>query len=148
MTTAYLASTVLMGVLAAVVVGWMLRSRGWYRYSPSAAGSAPGTGSESGWARLDRAAGRPTTWAVAFLLLVAAAGAGLLAYIGGPVESQPLVGQLIAAGGGLLLVSYLLFGVYLAATRRGHPRSMAVAESAVVAGTLFLVGVTARLVMG
>ncbi|WP_276276451.1 hypothetical protein [Haloarcula regularis] len=49
--------------------------------------------------------------------------------------------------GGMVLVGYLLFGVYISAKRRGHPSSLAAAESATVAGTLFLVAITVRLLL-
>jgi len=144
MSTAYLASTALMGVLAVAVVVWMMRGRGWYQYRP--------TESTGDWSpaldrtgRLEAMAGRPMTWVVAFAVLVVGFVLGVVAAISGPVESQATAGLAVAVAGGLVLVGYLLFGVYLSATRRGHPRSLAVAESATVAGVLFLVAVSLQL---
>ncbi|MBX0295411.1 hypothetical protein [Haloarcula nitratireducens] len=145
MTTAYLVSTALMGVFVLAVLGWIGRSRGWYHYSPSADRVAlpPGDDLDAQFARLS---GDPLALTAAFALLVVGAVGGVALYIGGPTEMRAAAGIAVALGGGLLLVGYLLFGVYLSATRRGHPRSLAVAESATVAGVLFLVAVTLQLV--
>lgn len=149
MTTAFLTSTAVMGVVVLAVVAWMVRSRGWYHYSPSvtAGGWSAGVDRGSRLERLDRLSERPAVWAVAFVVLVLGFVGGIVAFISGSVETSAMAGAAIAAGAGLLLLAYLLFGVYLAATQRGHPRSLAVAESAVVAGALFLVAIVARLMM-
>ncbi|MDS0280521.1 hypothetical protein [Haloarcula onubensis] len=129
----WLTSTVLMGV-AVLAVGWLAWHRGWYQYSPTAAVTPvrdPGRLSED-----------PRALGVAFAVLVLAAVGGVAAYLTGP---GPMVGAAVAAGAGGLLVAYLLGGVYLSATSRGHPRSLAVAESVTVAGALFLVAVTLQL---
>lgn len=141
MTTAYLASTALMGLFAVAVVVWMARGHGWYRYTPT----SPSDGGSSAAGRGDRLADRPMTWVVAFTVLVVGFVGGVVAAISGSTESQAVAGLAVAIAGGTVLVGYLLFGVYLSATRRGHPRSLAVAESATVAGLLFLVAITVQL---
>jgi heme A synthase len=139
MVSTFLVSTALMAVLIAVVLGWVARRRGWYHYSPATAivpadDGGPGTG--------QRLSDDPRALAVAFAVLVVAAVLGVISFIsGGP----PMVGTAVGLAGGGLVAGYLLFGVYLMATERGHPRSLAVAESATVAGVLFLVAVTAQL---
>ncbi|MEF8828788.1 MAG: hypothetical protein V5A49_07120 [Haloarcula sp.] len=140
MATAYLASTALMGVLVMAVVAWMVRGRGWYQYSPGAATSArsPAGDRES---RFEAFADRPLVWVAAFAVLVVGLLVGVVASISGPVETQSIAGLAVAVVGGAGLCGYLLFGVYLSATRRGHPRSLAVAESATVAGALFLIAI-------
>ncbi|QIO21724.1 hypothetical protein [Haloarcula sp. JP-L23] len=147
MTTAFLASTAVMGLFVVVVLGWVARSRGWYHYSPNAEHLALAhTG--DGETRLGAMSDDPRVLAVAFTLLVVGFVGGVTLFVSGPVEMQATAGLAVAAAGGLVLVGYLLLGVYLSATRRGHPRSLAVAESATVAGVLFLVAVTAQLLMG
>ncbi|MFC7019824.1 MULTISPECIES: hypothetical protein [Haloarcula] len=146
MTTAYLASTGVMGLLVVGVLLWLGRARGWYQYSPavSSHGWSPGVQRAS---TLDRLTGNTSAWVVAFTLLVVGFVVGGVAVISAPDGSGGLAGPALAAGGGLVLVGYLLFGVYLSAKRRGHPSSLAAAESATVAGTLFLVAITVTLLL-
>jgi len=141
MVTAFLVSTVLMGVFVVGVIGWLGRVRGWYEYTPSAESVAlvpAGDGHERPGALSDD----PRALAVAFALLVVGTVGGVVAYVTGPTAQ---VGTMVALGGGGLLAAYFLVGIYVLATERGHPRSLAVAESATVAGLLFLVAVTAQL---
>ncbi|WP_336336528.1 hypothetical protein [Haloarcula brevis] len=144
MSTAYLASTALMGVLVIAVVAWMVRGRRWYQYSPGAAARARSPAGERE-GRFETYADRPMVWVAAFAVLVVGLLVGVVASISGPVETQSIAGVAVAIVGGAGLCGYLLFGVYLSATRRGHPRSLAVAESATVAGVLFLVAVSLQL---
>ncbi|GAA5431423.1 hypothetical protein [Haloarcula japonica] len=144
MSTAYLASTALMGVLAIAVVAWMIRGRGWYQYSPGSSTSARSpAGDREGW--FESYADKPMVWVAVFAVLVVGLLVGVVASISGPVETQAMAGAAVAVAGGAVLCGYLLFGVYLSATRRGHPRSLAVAESATVAGVLFLIAVSLQL---
>jgi len=142
MVTALLVSTALMVVLGVVVLSWLAWSRGWYHYSPAFAIVPAGDGDTTGKTLSDD----PRVLAVAFAVLVLGTVGGVVAYISGPIEQQPMVGTAIGLATGGLLAGYLLFGVYASAMGRGHPRSLAVAESATVAGVLFLVAVTAQLV--
>ncbi|MDS0219922.1 hypothetical protein NDI54_00980 [Haloarcula sp. S1AR25-5A] len=144
MTTAYLASTALMGVLVMAMVAWMVRGRAWYQYSPRASGSSRSAAVE-GESKSDRLVDQPMAWVGAFAVLVVGLLVGVVASISGPVETQAIAGVAVAVAGGAILCGYLLFGVYLSATRRGHPRSLAVAESATVAGVLFLIAVSLQL---
>ena len=143
MSTGYLASTALMGVLVIAVVAWMVRGRRWYQYSPGAStsGWSPAGDRESRFEYADR----PLAWVAAFAVLVVGLLVGVVASISGPVETQSIAGLAVAVVGGAGLCGYLLFGVYLSATRRGHPRSLAVAESATVAGVLFLIAISFQL---
>ncbi|MUV49245.1 MULTISPECIES: hypothetical protein [Haloarcula] len=145
MSTTYLASMALMGALVVAVVTWMVRGRGWYHYSPgsSTSGRSPTSDRES---RFETYADQPMVWVGAFAVLVVGLLVGVVASISGPVETQSIAGLAVAVVGGAGLCGYLLFGVYLSATRRGHPRSLAVAESATVAGVLFLIAVGFQLV--
>ena len=145
MATANPASTALMGALVVVVVAWMVRGRGWYQYSPGASTSerSPAGDVES---RFETYADEPMVWVAAFAVLVVGLLIGVVASISGPIETQSIAGLAVAVVGGAGLCGYLLFGVYLSATRRGHPRSLAVAESATVAGVLFLIAIGFQLV--
>lgn len=143
MATAFLVSTALMGVLGAVILAWIGRQRGWYDYSPGTA-IVPARRAET--VRGTDLSDDPRALALAFAVLVVAAVGGVVAYISGPVEQQATAGVGVALGAGAILAGYLLYGVYLSAMSRGHPRSLAVAESATVAGALFLVAVTAQLI--
>jgi len=133
MVSGLLTSTVLMAV-AVVIVGWLAWHRGWADYAPAA--------DESIANRAGQLWDDPRALGAAFAVLIIGTVGGVVAYIGG---QQPMVGTAFVAGAGALLVAYLLGGVYLSATSRGHPRSLAVAESATVAGTLFLVAVALQL---
>jgi hypothetical protein len=144
MTTAYLASTALMGLLVVAVVAWMVRGHGWYQYSPRASTSGRSSATDrEGW--FEAYADRPLVWVAGFAVLVVGLLVGVVASISGPIETQSIAGLAVAVVGGAGLCGYLLFGVYLSATRRGHPRSLAVAESATVAGVLFLIAVSLQL---
>ncbi|EMA10941.1 hypothetical protein SAMN05443574_102157 [Haloarcula vallismortis] len=145
MATTYLVSTALMGVLVIAVVTWMVRGHGWYQYSPRASTSSqsPASDRES---RFEAYADQPLVWVAGFAVLAVGLLIGVVASISGPVETQATAGLVVAVVGGAGLCGYLLFGVYLSATRRGHPRSLAVAESATVAGVLFLIAIGFQLV--
>lgn len=144
MTTAFLVSTALMGALVLSVLAWVAKQRGWYHYSPATA-IVPAGETIPGRAGSGSLADDPRALALAFGVLVVGSVGGVIAYVSGPVEQQATIGSAVALGAGGVLVGYLLFGIYVAATGRGHPRSLAVAESATVAGVLFLVAVTAQL---
>ncbi len=99
MTTAYLASTGVMGLLVVGVLLWLGRARGWYQYSPavSSGGWSPGVRRENTLARL---AGNTSAWVVAFTLLVVGFVVGVVALISAPDGSGGLAGPALAAGGG------------------------------------------------
>jgi len=149
MATAYLVSTALMAVLAVAVIAWLMNGPTWYHYSPPARDAAglPEPADAEGSGPVGRLASRPAVQLAGFVALVLAVLVVPIVYIAAPSGSQPMAGTAIAVGGGGLVVGYLLYGVYVAASGRGHPRSLAVAESATVAGVLFLVAIVARLVM-
>jgi hypothetical protein len=149
MAAVYLVSTALTAVLVVAVVAWMMNGRQWYHYSPPAQDAAglpePADAEEGG--PVGRLASQPAVQLAGFALLVVAALVVPVVYISAPAGTQPMAGLAIAGGGGALVVGYLLYGVYVAASGRGHPRSLAVAESATVGGALFLVAIVVRLVM-
>lgn len=143
--TSYVTSTVLMGVLAILVAVAIGRSRQWYHYSPE-----PGEGAQVGWASDGRDSPplleRPTTWVVGFVALMVAAVGGVFAFVTNPDAPGELLSLPILAVGGLLLGLYLVAGVYYGAKGRGHPSSIAAAETATVVAALFLVAVSLQLI--
>lgn len=143
--TSFLASTVLMGALAVLILVAVLRSRRWYRYSPPSAGEAG-----PGWTPEGRpqssVLARPTTWIAGFVLLALLAVGGVFAFVTNPDAPAELTSAPVLGVGGALVGSYLLAGVYYAAKERGHPSSIAAAETATVVGALFLVAVSLQLI--
>lgn len=145
MSSTYLASTLLMGTLAVLVLVAILRSRQWYHYS-----AEPDEGTQVDWAPEGEARPplleRPTTWILGFFALMLAAVGGVFVFVTSPAAPGALLNMPVLAVGGLLIGFYLLFGVYSSAKGRGHPSSIAAAETATVAGALFLVAVSAQLI--
>ena len=145
MTASYLASTLLMGAMVVLVAIAVLRNRQWYHYS-----AEPADGTRATWAREREEPlpllERPTTWIIGFFGLMLAAVGGVYAFVTSSAAPSALLNGPVLAVGGLLLGAYLLFGVYSAAKGRGHPSSIAAAETATVLGALFLVAVSAQLI--
>ena len=143
--TSYLASSLLMGTLAVLVLVALVRSRRWYRYSPrpdGEAGVAWAPDGDAGPPLLER----PEAWIAAFFGLALLAVGGVFAFVTSPAAPDGLLSVPVLVLAGLLLGPYLLLGVYTAAKGRGHPSSVAAAETATVLGALFLVAVTLQLV--
>lgn len=145
MTSTYLASTLLMGALAVLVLVAVIRSRQWYHYSPE-----PDEGTQVTWAPEGEERPpfleRPTTWILGFFALMLVAVGGVFIFVTNPAAPANLLSMPVVAVGGLLLGVYLLFGVYSSAKGRGHSSSIAAAETATVVGALFLVAVSAQLI--
>ena len=144
MTASFLASTLLMGVLAVLVLVVVVRNRRWYAYAPG-----PAQGAQA-WAPEDEARPpvleRPTTWILGFVGLMLVAVGGVYACVTNPDAPAGLLSLPVLVVGGLLVCAYLLVGTYFSAKERGHPSSIAAAEAATVAGALLLVAVSAQLI--
>lgn len=145
MSSTYLASTLLMGTLAVLVLVAVIRSRRWYHYS-----AEPDEGTQVGWAREGEGQPplleRPTTWILGFFGLMLLAVGGVFAFVTNPDAPGELMSMPVLAGGGALVGAYLLYGTYSAAKSRGHSSSIAAAETVTLAGGLFLVAVSAQLI--
>lgn len=145
MSSTYLASTLLMGLLAVLVLVAVIRSRQWYHYS-----AEPDEGTQVGWAREGDTTPplleRPTTWILGFVGLMGLAVGGVFAFVTNPDAPAALLSTPVMAGGGALVGAYLLYGTYAAVKSRGHSRSIAAAETVTLAGGLFLVAVSTQLI--
>lgn len=161
MVSAYLASALVMGVLAVLIVAAIGSDRRWYSYVPdSGVGRGAGHGTEAGGAshepeeelpapRTDEAQAslfeRTSTWIAVFVVLVLGAVAGVFAFVSNPESTGSITGGPVVIIGGLVVVGYLLVGVNIMARQRGHSDSLAAAETGIVAGFLLLLAVTIQL---
>ena len=140
--TAYLASTLVMGLLVVGVVVLMLRVRRWQHYTPrvayddiDAGGSRPATG-------LARVAGQTNTWTVAYILLTVGFLLGAVVYSSGAVTGMTMLAALAA-----LVAVYLVAGIYFAMREHGRPSAQAAAGSAVATGMLSVLAITVTLLV-
>lgn len=125
---AYLASAVLMGTLALLVLVAVSVGRDWHHYTPRLGRPEAG--------RLARLARDDRVWILAFVVLVVAATAGTLAALGGGSTAVTF------GGAGVIVLAFLLVGVYAVGRSRGHPHAYAVGEAVVTLGVVFLVALT------
>lgn len=139
---AYLASTLVMGLLAVGVVVLVVRGRRWQHYTPRAA-YAMDAGDGRPRSGLARVAGATGTWTVAYLLLALGFLAGAVVTLSGTLSGSALIVGLMAA-----IVVYLVGGTYVAMRGNGRPSAQAAAGSAVVLGLLFVLGISVKLVFG
>ncbi|SFR96720.1 hypothetical protein SAMN05216559_1693 [Halomicrobium zhouii] len=144
MSATLLTSALVMATLAVLVLVAIVRSRRWYHYAPAPDehGQVPALAGQQRPPLLER----PTTWIVGFLALMLGAVGGVFAFVTNPDAPGELFSVPVLAVGGLLLGGYLLYGTYSAAKGRGHPSSIAAAETATLAGGLFLLAVSAQLI--
>lgn len=138
----YLASALVMGLLAVGVVVLVVRGRGWEDYSPRAAyalaagGGVPRSG-------LSRVASSPNTWTLAYVLVALGFLGGALVVLGGGVDVMAVIAALVA-----IVLFFLVAGVYIAMRGNGRPSSQAAAGSALMLGFLFVAAITAKLIVG
>lgn len=124
-SSVYLASMIVMGVLALLVVAVTALGRDWYDYTPRIGRPEPDL--------LTGLSEDPRAWVVIFLLLVLlGTGATLSALSGGTTT-------LFLAVAGLLVLGFLVVGVYAAGRARGHPHAYAVGEVVITLGFVFLI---------
>lgn len=140
----YLASTLLTGVLLVAVVRWMVDSREWYHYTPTAVPGGGGGGGDA-FAAVSRVLRSPITWTLSFLVFAFAAVVGGLSFVGSDIVSLggPATGLVMGALAVVLLTVYLFVGSYYMARSRGTGEAAATAIGAsivalAVAGAIFL----------
>jgi len=145
MVSPQVTSMLVMGVLAAVVIGALARSRPWYSHTPSAMDDT-----ESGWVPggyEERSVFSGTgVWVGLFLVLAVGAVVGVGLFVSSSAAPTGLLSGPILVVAGLFVGVYMALGVYVTATARGHPKSMAAAEMAAVCGALLLVAVSSQLI--
>lgn len=134
-TIVYLASALVMGVL---LLGTLLA------LARAADQSVPFVRAESGG--LTESLSGPTGWILGFVLLVAGAIGGAVAFVGGfgigsSVGSTALVAVLLAG-----LFGYVLFGTYTMARSRGLPSAHAAGVSMWAGGAVVVLGIAVKLV--
>lgn len=136
---AYTATAVLMTALVLAVVGAVLRFRDWESYA-----------STDGKQLLDRWTAfrsSPAVWTATFLLLVFAFGGAAVLWVSGiQVPGAGMLGIVLAALGGALIVGYLFAGVYSAARSRGRPAAWGVMEGAILVGFAIVLAIAVKLV--
>lgn len=127
----YLVSMALMGVLALVVIAATATGRDWRRYTP-----------EIGREDVDLLTGlsrSPLVWVLSFFLLVVLALVAVFVALSGGGTT------LFVALAGLLVLGFILLGVYAVGRSRGHPHAYAVGEAVITLGFLFLILVSVYL---
>lgn len=127
----FLASAVVMGLLAVAAFAATALWRDWVDYRPSISPPERGT--------IARLATDFRVWVFGFILLVGLVVAAVLAAVEG--------GNLMLIFGllGLLVVGFLIVGVYSAGRSRGHPHAHAVGEAIIALGAVVLLGIAVNL---
>ncbi|WP_123536272.1 hypothetical protein [Halosimplex salinum] len=140
--TAYLASTVVMGLLGVGVFVLAQRLRGWEHYTPRVAYGDIDAGHGRPATGLAGVAGRTSTWTAAYIVLVLGFLLGATVYASGAITGPSMIAAL-----GALVAVYLVGGIYFAMREHGRPSAQAAAGSAVATGMLFVVAITVLLVV-
>lgn len=130
-STVYLVSMAVMGILALLVVALTATGRDWYDYTPRISPPERDT--------LSELASSPRAWVVLFFLVVAVVLGATLSTLGGGSATPAL------ALVGLLVLGFVVLGVYAAGRSRGHPHAYAVGESVITLGALLLLVITVYL---
>jgi|GEM_PF-1075689 len=139
---AYLASTLVMGLLGVGVVVLVLRGRRWENYRPQAAyGLSAGGGAPP--SSLSKFAGATSTWTVGFFLLALGLLGAVVVASSGAVD-----GTVVIAGLAVAVVAFLVVGVYVALRGNGRSSSVAAAGSAMTLGLLFIAIIALNLILG
>ena len=137
--------SVLMGVVLVATVAF-LTTRGWRQYTPAPLGLRSGETKRSPVVEL---ADNPTVWVVAFLAAVFVFGGATVAFVSGgtsiPESVVQSAGIVLLVATGLVAVSYLFFGTFMAARGRGLGNAAAAAIGSWVLGLAFVVVVVVKL---
>lgn len=142
----YLASTVLMAVFTVGIVFALLRLGNLRVYDVDSEDSTDGL--EAFGKNLTAFGSNQTVWLVAFLALVVVFGGAVWALLSGAVS--PSLGTAGVVGGalGLVLVGYVVFGSYRMVKTHGRSTAEAVGISAWALGSLLVLAIAAKLVVG
>jgi len=140
MVSMLLVGTVVMGAFVLGVGTFVVRSRRWHHYTPHYRPEEMPTRPGGAIAAL---AGQTWLWVATFLVLAVAIGGVALAFV--VLPDGATAGLALGILGAVLIGAYIVLGVYVSAKNRGHPRSIAAAESAVTFGILFLIAVVGQI---
>lgn len=127
----FIASAVIMGLLAVAAFAATALWRDWFDYRPQISPPERGT--------ISRLATDFRVWVLGFILLVGLLTGAVLAAVGGG-NVGAILGLL-----GLLVVGFLILGVYSAGRSRGHPHAHAVGEAIIALATVVLLGIAVNL---
>lgn len=144
MATNPLLSTFVTGVILLAIVVVAFRLRGW-RHAETVADA------ETSLGVIDRLLHSPTTWVVAFLVLVLVAVAGALALVGAvplPEGAQPTITTVLLVGTALVLGGFVFGGVYASVRGRGYGSAPAVGLGSLAVGLLALLVIVVQLFLG
>lgn len=143
MVSAVLISTAVTGALLLAIVAAIAGEKRWRPVPATSEFRRRVRGGPGERGPISGLASSIVTWEVLFaLVLVAVSGTVMLA-AGGSAGSVALFGAVL----GVLLLGFLVLGVYHFAIERGHSVALATAEAAVLFGFLLLAGVTIKLVL-
>ena len=135
--------SLLMGLVLIVIAALAVQLRGWRHDAEAGAGGA--------FQAAARALRSPVSWAVVFLVLVAAAILGALAAVGAfqiPASVQPMVGTALVAAVAVVFGGFVFLGIYAAVRGRGHGTAPAVGLGSLTVGLLVILLVVANLFLG
>lgn len=141
--TGYLVSTVVMGLLGLGVLVFVLRGRRWHHYAPTDAYATLRAGEARPASQVSRFAGSTGTWILLYVLLVLGFLGGTVLYSGGGISGTIVIGAL-----GVVIVAFVLIGVYAAMRENGRSYAQAAGTAAVIAGMLFALAIVLKLVLG
>jgi VIT1/CCC1 family predicted Fe2+/Mn2+ transporter len=131
-TPTYLLSTALMGVFVLGVAFLVARGRAWQSYRPQLAIREA----------IDRDSDDPFLWTLGFILLILVVIGLVLSVLG----SDGGAGLFVAAGT-LLVVGFLVTGIYATARSKGRPQSHAVGQAMAALGAVVLVAIVGWLLV-
>jgi amino acid permease len=133
-TPLYLISTVLMGVLVVGVAVSVRRGRTWQSYTPQR-DTADVTGDTADVTANTAGSDRSLPFVLVFVVLIGGTLGTTLFVLGGGTTA------VVFGSAAVLVLAFLVAGVYATARSNGHPRSHAVGEAFVALGALVLGGV-------
>lgn len=137
--------TILTGVVLVGLVA-VLNARGWRDYKP---GFLPSRASERDQSLVADLADNPTVWIIVFVGAIALFGGTTIMFVssGGniPESVTQTAGIVLGAAAGLVAITYLFFGTFMAARGRGVGNAAAAAVASWVLGMLFVVVLVVKL---
>jgi hypothetical protein len=137
--------SVLMGAALVATVAF-LTTREWRQSTPATLGLRSGEPTRSPAVEL---ADNPTVWVVAFLTAVLVFGGATVAFVSGgsgiPESVVQSAGIVLLVATGVVAVSYLFFGTFMAARGRGVGNAAAAAMGSWVLGLAFIVVLVVKL---